>query len=44
VLFALEIMAVNDREIKKKLLIYREKQKMTVNEKNDRLKEKIDAL
>jgi len=44
VLFALEIMAVNDREIKKKLLVYREKQKMTVNEKNDRLKEKIDAL
>jgi len=44
VLFALEVMAVHDPEIKKKLLAFREKQKKTVSEKNERLKEKIDTL
>jgi phosphoribosylaminoimidazole carboxylase PurE protein len=41
VLFAAEILALNDLEIKKKLVEFREKQKMTVLEKSRRLKEKI---
>jgi 5-(carboxyamino)imidazole ribonucleotide mutase len=41
VLFAAEILALNDLEIKKKLIEFREKQKMTVLEKSRRLKEKV---
>jgi phosphoribosylaminoimidazole carboxylase PurE protein len=41
VLFALEILALQDNELKKKLVEYREKQKMSVLEKSKRLKEKI---
>jgi 5-(carboxyamino)imidazole ribonucleotide mutase len=42
VLFALQILALNDPELKKKLEDFREKQKMHVLEKSRRLKEKID--
>jgi len=41
VLFALEILALQDNEIKNKLEDHREKQKMSVLEKSRRLKEKI---
>jgi 5-(carboxyamino)imidazole ribonucleotide mutase len=41
VLFAAEILALNDNEVKKKLEEYRENQKMSVLEKSRRLKEKI---
>lgn len=41
VLFAIEILSLYDDEIKKKLIEYREKQKMNVLEKSIRLKEKI---
>lgn len=42
VLFAVEILALQDNELKKKLEDYREKQKMNVLEKSKRLKEKIN--
>ena len=42
VLFALEILALQDNELKKKLVEYRENQKMSVLEKSKRLKEKIN--
>lgn len=41
VLFAAEILALNDPDLKKSLIEFREKQKMAVLEKNNRLKEKI---
>jgi len=41
VLFALEILSLNDPQLKKKLQEFREKQKMSVLEKSRRLKEKI---
>jgi phosphoribosylaminoimidazole carboxylase PurE protein len=41
VLFAVEILALHDNELKKKLEEYRENQKMNVLEKSKRLKEKI---
>jgi len=42
VLFALEILALHDTELLKKLEDFREKQKMHVLEKSRRLKEKIN--
>lgn len=44
VLFALQVLALKDESIKKKLVEFREKQKMTVRQKSERLKEKIDSL
>jgi 5-(carboxyamino)imidazole ribonucleotide mutase len=41
VLFAIEILALNDPELGKKLVEFREKQKDSVLEKSKRLKEKI---
>jgi phosphoribosylcarboxyaminoimidazole (NCAIR) mutase len=41
VLFALEILGLQDNELKKKLEEYRENQKQSVLEKSKRLKEKI---
>ena len=41
VLFALEILGLQDNELKKKLVEYRENQKQSVLEKSNRLKEKI---
>jgi 5-(carboxyamino)imidazole ribonucleotide mutase len=41
VLFAVEILALQDNELKKKLVEYRENQKQSVLEKSKRLKEKI---
>ena len=41
VLFALEILALNDPQLKKQLEDFREKQKQSVLEKSKRLKEKI---
>jgi phosphoribosylaminoimidazole carboxylase PurE protein len=41
VLFAVEILALNDPEMKKKLVHFREKQHNSVKEKSRRLKEKI---
>ena len=41
VLFAVEMLALHDDELKKKLEEYRENQKMSVLEKSRRLKEKI---
>ena len=41
VLFALEILALNDKELKEALVEFREKQKMGVLEKSNRLKEKV---
>ncbi len=41
VLFALEILGLQDNELKKKLEEYRENQKQSVLEKSNRLKEKI---
>ncbi|MCX6579681.1 MAG: 5-(carboxyamino)imidazole ribonucleotide mutase [Candidatus Aminicenantes bacterium] len=43
-LFAVEILALENPDLKKKLQEYREKQKKTVLEKSARLKEKIKAL
>lgn len=43
VLFAVEILALQDQELKKKLIEFREKQKMIVLEKSSRLKEKIKS-
>jgi len=42
VLFALEILALNDPAVKKALVDFREIQKSTVLEKSRRLKEKVD--
>ena len=42
VLFALEILALNDEAVKKALVDFREKQKSSVLEKSRRLKEKVD--
>ncbi len=44
ILFALEILAVTDPELKKKLVEYRKDQVSTVLEKSNRLKEKINTL
>jgi phosphoribosylaminoimidazole carboxylase PurE protein len=44
VLFALEILALKDETIKKKLQDFREDQKATVLEKSKRLREKIESL
>ena len=41
VLFALEILALNDKELKEALVEFREKQKTGVLEKSNRLKEKV---
>lgn len=41
ILFALQILALKDENIKKQMADFREKQKATVKEKSDRLKEKI---
>jgi 5-(carboxyamino)imidazole ribonucleotide mutase len=41
VLFAVEILGLQDNELKKKLVEYRENQKQSVLEKSNRLKEKI---
>lgn len=41
VLFALEILALNDKELKAALVEFREKQKLGVLEKSNRLKEKV---
>lgn len=43
-LFAVEILALENPDLKKKIQEYREKQKKTVLEKSARLKEKIKAL
>ena len=43
VLFAAEILALNDPEMEKKLAHFREKQQNSVTEKSRRLKEKIDT-
>ncbi|UCH96210.1 MAG: 5-(carboxyamino)imidazole ribonucleotide mutase [Candidatus Aminicenantes bacterium] len=43
VLFAVEILALQDQELKNKLIEFREKQKMNVLEKSSRLKEKIKS-
>lgn len=43
VLFAIEILALNDPEMKMKMTDFREKQKETVLEKSKRLKEKVGA-
>jgi phosphoribosylaminoimidazole carboxylase PurE protein len=43
VLFALEILALNDDKIKKALVDFREKQKAGVLEKSKRLKEKLNV-
>jgi phosphoribosylcarboxyaminoimidazole (NCAIR) mutase len=42
VLFALQILALHDTEVLKKLEDFREKQKMHVLEKSRRLKERIN--
>lgn len=44
VLFALEILALKDESIKKKLIDFREQQKLTVAEKSERLKDKIKSI
>jgi len=44
VLFALEILALKDEAIKKKLQTFRQDQRATVIEKSQRLKEKIESL
>jgi 5-(carboxyamino)imidazole ribonucleotide mutase len=44
VLFALEILALNDPEVKKKILGYREQQKSLVIEKSNKLREKVKSL
>ncbi len=43
-LFAIEILALENLDLKKKLVEYREKQKKSVLEKSTRLKEKIKTL
>jgi phosphoribosylaminoimidazole carboxylase PurE protein len=43
VLFAVEILALNNPEMKKKLVHFREKQQNSVKEKSHRLKEKIET-
>lgn len=43
-LFAIEILALENPDLKKNLVKYREKQKKSVLEKSARLKEKIKAL
>lgn len=42
-LFAIEILALKDPEMRKKLLDFREKQQLSVIEKSNRLKEKIET-
>jgi phosphoribosylaminoimidazole carboxylase PurE protein len=44
ILFALEILALNDDEVNKKLTDFRENQRNTVMEKSERLKEKVETL
>lgn len=44
ILFALEILALNDESVKKKLLDFREDQRTSVVEKSERLKEKVETL
>jgi phosphoribosylaminoimidazole carboxylase PurE protein len=44
VLFAVEILALNDDKLKKALINYREEQKNTVLKKSERLKEKVKEL
>lgn len=44
ILFALQILALKDDGIKKKLVDFREKQTLTVREKSRKLKEKIEVL
>jgi 5-(carboxyamino)imidazole ribonucleotide mutase len=44
ILFAVEILALNDPEMKKKLVQFREKQQHSVTEKSKRLKEKVETL
>jgi len=42
VLFALEILALNDKDIKQALVDFREEQKQSILEKSQRLKEKVN--
>ena len=44
VLFALEILSLNNPEIRKKLSEYREQQKNMVVEKSTRLKDKLESV
>lgn len=44
ILFAMEILALNDDDVKKKLTDFRENQRNTVMEKSERLKEKVETL
>ncbi len=44
ILFAVEILALNDPEMKKKLVQFREKQQHSVTEKSKRLKEKVETM
>jgi len=44
ILFAVEILALNNPEMKKKLVQFREKQQYSVMEKSKRLKEKVETL
>jgi len=44
ILFALQVLALKDENIKQKLADFREEQKAAVKEKSDRLKEKIGDL
>jgi 5-(carboxyamino)imidazole ribonucleotide mutase len=44
ILFALQILALHDEALKQKLDDFREKQRLTVIEKSDRLKKKIGNL
>lgn len=44
ILFALEILAVSDDDLREKLLRFRKDQRETVYKKSERLKEKVKAL
>lgn len=44
ILFAVEILALKDKNLEKKLLEYREKQRLAVAQKGEKLKERIEAL
>ena len=43
VLFALEILSLNDKNLKKRLSEYREQQKLVVAEKSKKLKQKLES-
>lgn len=44
ILFALEILALNDNDLKKKLLKFRDQQKLIVKEKSKKLRKKLKSL